>query len=380
MRETFERQRNILDFTLSSLARRKGKNLALLAVYGLLVFALASVLFFTQALRREARVLLRDSPELLVQRLAAGRHDFAPGSWVETIGDIRGVASARGRLWGYCFDPLSRANYTVMVPEEAGQWRGEIVIGPGVARARGSAPGDKLPLRGAGGDWRQFVVREIAPAESELVSSDLVLMGEEDFRSFFGIPAGVFTDISVAVRNAKEVSTVAGKVSRLLPDSRPIQRTEIARTYDSIFDWRSGLCILVLTGAVLAFAVVAWDKASGLSAEERREIGILKAIGWETSDVLLMKLWEGAVVSLCAFALGVAAAYGHLFLGGFALFSPVLRGWSTLYPEFRLTPYLDAYEIATLFFLTVVPYTAATLVPSWRAATVDPDAVMRAAP
>ena len=33
-----ERQRYILDFTLSSLARRKGKNLALIALYALVVF------------------------------------------------------------------------------------------------------------------------------------------------------------------------------------------------------------------------------------------------------------------------------------------------------------------------------------------------------
>jgi len=377
MRTWIERQRYIVDFTLSSLARRKGKNVALLLVYALVIFALASVLFFTEALRREARAVLRDVPELLVQRTVAGRHDLLPESWIGSVAGIRGVASARGRLWGYSYDPLSRANYTVMVPERFWGAKGEVVLGPGVARARDVAPGDKLPLRAFDGTYLTLVVREVLPADAELVASDLLLVGEEDFRSLFGVAPGVFTDVAVVVRNAKEVQTVAGKVTRLLPGARPITRAEIARTYDSIFDWRSGLVVLVLTGALLAFAIVAWDKASGLSAEEKREIGILKAIGWETSDVLLMKLWEGAVISLAAFALGALLAYAHVFPGKLALFGPVLRGWSTLTPDFRLVPSLDPYQTATLFFLTVVPYAVATVVPSWRAATIDPDAVMR---
>jgi ABC-type lipoprotein release transport system permease subunit len=54
-----------------------------------------------------------------------------------------------------------------------------------------------------------------------------------------------------------------------------------------------------------------------------------------------------------------------------------LKGWSVLYPDFRLTPFLSVYHVATLFFLTVIPYTVSTIVPSWRAATIDPDSVMR---
>ena len=150
------------------------------------------------------------------------------------------------------------------------------------------------------------------------------------------------------------------------------------RTYDSVFSWRSGVVVAVLIGSVLAFIIFAWDRASGLSAEERREIGILKAIGWETSDVIQMKFWEGAVVSLTSFLVGVLGAYAHVFLTSSALFEPVLKGWAVIYPEFRLVPFVDAYQIAVLFFLTVVPYTVSTIVPSWRAATIDPDAVMRA--
>jgi ABC-type lipoprotein release transport system permease subunit len=377
MRTWIERQRYIVDFTLASLARRKAKNLALLLVYGLVVFSVSSVLFFAEALRHESRAVLRDVPELLVQRVVAGRHDLLPDAWVSTVAGIRGVAGARGRLWGYYYDPLSRANYTVLVPERFWGAKGELVLGSGVARAREASPGDKFPLRAFDGTYLTLVVREVIPSESELVAADLLLVSEDDFRALFGVAPGVFTDLAVSVRNAKEVDTVAGKVTRLLPSARPITRGEIVRTYDAIFDWRSGLVVVVLAGAVLAFVIVAWDKASGLSAEEKREIGILKAIGWETSDVLLMKVWEGAVVSLAAFALGVLGAYAHVFLGKIALLGPVLRGWSTLYPDFRLVPVVDPYQVATLFFLTVVPYTVATVVPSWRAATIDPDAVMR---
>jgi ABC-type lipoprotein release transport system permease subunit len=91
-----------------------------------------------------------------------------------------------------------------------------------------------------------------------------------------------------------------------------------------------------------------------------------------------MKFWEGQAVSLSAFLLGVVLAYLHVFLADSALFLPVLKGWSTLYPKFRLVPFIDASQLVTLFFLTVVPYTIVTIVPSWRVATIDPDAVMRA--
>jgi ABC-type lipoprotein release transport system permease subunit len=40
-------------------------------------------------------------------------------------------------------------------------------------------------------------------------------------------------------------------------------------------------------------------------------------------------------------------------------------------------PFINAEQLIVLFFLTVVPYTMATVVPSWRAATIDPDTAMR---
>ena len=54
MRTWIEKQKYLIDFTLSSLARRKVKNLGTLFLYTAIVFLLASVMLFTQALWREA--------------------------------------------------------------------------------------------------------------------------------------------------------------------------------------------------------------------------------------------------------------------------------------------------------------------------------------
>ncbi len=377
MRRFLRRQRALVDYSMASLLRRKGKNLSLLLVYTLLVFLLASVLLYTQALRKEATLVLANSPEIIVQRLVAGRHAFIPAQYLKQLGDVRGVTYTQGRLWGYYYDPVVKANYTLMATGNKGLAVHEIAIGAGIARTRQLTVGDYLSLRNARGAPETLRVKEILYPDSELLSADLMLLNPESWRQFFAVPQAVYTDLTLAVRNPAEINKVAEKIVQRLPDTRPILKSEILRSYDAVFSWREGLVSLLLSVALLAFVIFAWDKASGLSAEERREIGILKAIGWETSDVLRMKLWEGAIVSLTAFLSGYLLAYAHIFFTSAALLTPILKGWAVLYPEFHVIPYIDYLQVATLFFFTVVPYAVATLIPIWKAAITDPDEVMR---
>lgn len=373
----FERHLNILDFTLSSLLRRKGKNFSLLTMYLLVIFMLASLVFFVTALKREAAILLRDAPDMVIQRLVAGRQDLVPTGYAESIASIRGVNGVRPRLWGYYYDGLNGANYTIVADDYTASSPESAVIGNGIARSRSMVVGDLLPLISYDKAPLMLQIRSILPSESDLMAADLIIITSEDFRTLFKFPAGVATDLAVDVGNPKELTTVASKIVQQFPDSRPILKSEILRTYQAIFDWRGGMVVIILTSALLSFVIFAWDKATGLSAEERKEIGILKSIGWSTSDVLLLKFWEGVVVSLTAFLLGVVLAYANVFFLSAPLFTQALKGWSVIYPEFRLSPNVDGYQLAVLFFLTVVPYTAATVIPCWRAATADPDSAMR---
>ena len=382
------RHLKILEYALASLLRRKFKNLALVAVYAFTIAVLASVLFLTHALKSEATHLLAVAPELVVQRVSAGRHDLMPTEAGERIRAIPGVAAARPRYWGYYYDSLTEANYTLLGVESepagldmvAGRLPAgpdECAIGQGVGKLRMVGLGDDLILVNSAHIGTVLNVVGVFRSASDLLTNDLVVLGRDDLIRFFGYPPGQATDFAVEVYNLAEVDTIAGKIKRLLPDSRPITRSEILRTYAAVFNWRSGMMLTVFAAALIAFCILAWDKATGISAEEKREIGILKALGWETSDILELKCWEGLAISLSSLLLGLLAAYLHVFFLGATVLAPVIKGWSVLFPEFRLTPYVDLYQILIIAFLTVIPYVASTVIPSWKAAVTDPETAMR---
>ena len=383
------RRFKILDYAISSLWRRRFKNLSIVLVFTIMIAVLASILILTHSLRMEAKQILRDAPDVVVQRLSGGRHDLIPVSVIETIREIPGVGEVRPRYWGYYFDALTGGNYTLMGLGEGGSSSlsmldGELpsavascAIGSGVAGARKLAIGDELVLIDSRNIGVIFDVVGIFVSESDILTNDLVVFSDDDLIEFFGLPEGLATDISVQVWNEKEVPTVASKIKRTFPETRPITRSEIVRTYDAVFSWRSGMLLVMFFSALLSFCILAWDKATGISAEEKREIGILKAIGWGTGDVLELKFWEGIVISVTSLLLGLILAFVHVFVFDASLFSSVVHGWSVLYPDFRVTPYIDLYQIFVLASLTVVPYVASTIIPSWKAAIADPEEVMR---
>ena len=388
---SYTKHLNVLDYTIKSLLRRKFKNAGIVLVFTFVIFISGSVLFLVHSFKQEALLILKGSPEVIIQRMMAGRHEMIDVERSGQILKIPGVSGAVPRYWGYYYDGVVKANYTVMAADETlssgnrllrGRLPGKdegntAAIGRGISKAWFIDVDSEITMQSAFGKPLTFKVVGVFESDSDLLSSDLIVVSRSDFRKLFAVPDGVATDIVVSVRNETEAPVVARKIRERFPDTRPILRSEIIRTYDAVFGWRSGLILTLFSGALVAFMILAWDKATGLSADEKKEIGILKAIGWETSDILEMKFWEGLVISLTSALSGIILAYVHVFFFGSSFFGPALKGWSVIYPDFRLTPFINTYQIVTLVTLTVVPYIASTIIPSWKAAITDPDEIVR---
>ncbi len=396
----YERQKNIIDYSLQSLLRRWSKNILILIIFSFLIFAVSSILFITGSLTREMMLTSQNLPDITVQRILGGRQVNVLASYISKIEEIPGVEAVETRTWGYFYLKALQANFTIYGMDlnllEEGEYQKIInwqnipgsveknpdfrmIVGQGVYELLRDIQMENTYLFFQP-SWENPIPFDIIGtfiAETELQSNDLMVLQTEGARQVLELPPGEFTDLIVYVPNPEEIENIALKISRYFPELRTITRAQIQNTYSAAFGWRSAFVLSSLLVAICAFLILIWDKASGLSLEEKREIGILKAIGWDTEMVLSVKLWEGLILSGMSCISGILLAYAYIYWFRAAGIKEIFIGWSTIYPSFQLVPEVDLKFLILIIVISVVPYLAVTVFPAWKAAITDPDTIIR---
>ncbi len=380
----------IPEYALRSLARRWQKYLALILIYSLVVAFYASVVFFTASLKKETTASLKNIPELWVQKLSGGRLQPMPISFVDSLQGIRGVKRVIPRVWGYNFDTPTGAVLSIIGSDslvgglsmvestQQGKLKKNMaLVGRGLLRLRGLEVGENLTLLGEDGQIKSYEIMGSFVHEADLLSTDLVILNTQDARVLLGLGKNTCTDVALEIHNPLEINNIGRKIDRKFSGIRVVTAPQLRSTYDTLFGWRGGMFLYGSMLSIFAFLILAWEKASGLSKEERNELGVLKATGWEISDVLWLKFWESGFVAFNSTAIGILVAYIHVFVFYAPLLRPFLVGWSVLYPDYVLSTVFDLESILLIFSVSVIPYLTGTLIPAWRGAITDPAEVMQ---
>lgn len=388
----------LVDYTIKSLQRRFAKKISIIFIFTLIIFLLVAVLSISSSLKKELKITTSALPELIVQKMSGGRQTLIPSDRSYEIATIPGVSKAYERIWGYYYFINSNVNFTVIgLDFDLETYKKKynniiefysaqidttskpfMIAGKGVVKLLNeNFYKQYYNFNKVSGGFLETKILGSFNDISALETNDIILMPEKYVREIFDIPNNLATDIIVKVPNSEEIDIVKQKLQYMYPDCRIISKGDIEASYQNMFDYKSGLFLALFVTVIMAFLILVYDKTSGLSLEDRREIGILKAVGWKTENILQMEFIEGGLISLFSFFLGTGLALFYVYV----LQAPILRnlftGVSKLKPSFTLLPVVDYQMLFLIFFLTVPIYIMATIIPSWRAAVIDADEVMR---
>jgi len=349
------------------------------------------------AIKLELNTTLKTLPQITLQRFVAGKQSEVPISRVDTLLDIEGISSMTPRIWGYYYFKPAGVNFSVVgidaYDEQYSQTLSKLtqhfdpkllesehamIIGAGVKKVLSeNYYTDFFNFVTSEGKWQRVSIAGVFNADLALESNDLILVPKKLAYAIFGMDESKATDIVVKVANVKEIPTIVQKITERFPDLRAITQDDIRVSYQNIFDYKSGFFLSLFSVCAFAFFIIIYDKTSGLSSEEKKEIGILKAIGWSSDDILKEKFYESFLLALGAFLVGISLSLFYVYSLQAPLLRNVFMGYSELKPSFVLPFSVDSSMFVLLFLLSVPIYIAATLIPAWKAASLDAEEVMR---
>ena len=395
------RTKNLINYALNCIQRYKIRTIVVLVCLVIAATLFSSVLFLKDGLVREGQISLKYAPDLTVQGIENGRQSYVETRFMPLIQTTLGVKTVVERIWGYgnvgntlivivgvdLENPI--INLDAAYPIESGSFldsntNSTVVIGKGVAVLIGAKVGNTLNIITESNIARQYTIVGIFNSESGIINADTIIMNKEDARSFFNVPEDRATDLLVYTEEVNptfyegQVNFIARETSRL-PNVRVLTKDVLASAQETTYGLRSGFFSIVWYLVLISVALVAFNQTVVVGHESKFEIGLLKALGFSTSDIIQIRLIEGTILGFLAGSIG-------LLLGIFynaVLNAPIIRefmlGWATLYPGFPVPFWISTQTILLTYAITVVPILFATVIPSWLNATVDPDIAMRGA-
>jgi lipoprotein-releasing system permease protein len=410
------RFKNLLNYALNCIQRYRLRTVVILICLIVAASTFSAVAFLSDGLVREGALSLKYAPDLTVQGIQAGRQTLIPTNYVNYIlGVAPGVAGISERIWGYGnvgntlivvvgidvgnsatinqtspqIGNIITADQEAAYPLESGhfidsQTNDTVVIGKGVAQLLGASVGTELSILTESNQVKRYSIVGIFNSESGIYNADMILMNLNAAREFFNIPNDKVTDLMVYVTpidvNTKNalVNDVARQITGLA-NVRVLTKDVLLSAQEKTYGDKSGFFSVVWYVILIAVAIIAFNQTVVVGHESKFEVGLLKSLGFSTSDIIQVRLVESLVLGTLAGAIGLTV--GILFDG--VLGAPVLRdfmlGWANIYPSFQLPIFISPQTVLFTFAVTIVPLLFATVIPSWLNATVDPDIAMRGA-
>ena len=123
--------------------------------------------------------------------------------------------------------------------------------------------------------------------------------------------------------------------------------------------------------------MILYQKYSSINSSDKKEVGILRAVGWSIKDILVLKMFEVSFIALSSFFVGVVFAYIFVFFADAPLLSSIFLGYTNLSLDVSFTPVVDFSILSMIFLFFVTPFMATSLIPVWKIATIDPNEVLK---
>lgn len=365
----------------------------MLCLVGIL-FPFISAVSVLEGVKAQSNISAEEGADIYVTMDMFGRNGMIPAAMAGEIEKLDGVIEAvprvisriyiEGKLAVLAGIPADEAPAGISFVQGALPDAGEIVVGRGMAESLNLTVGDNLSIgvriiaildHAPYIQKKVFRISGIFDADSGIWSSDLVLMDLDEAVSIFEMDDFV-TDLAVYVRPGYTAAVVENiqKINSFLR----IQTKDIVRSYIKRgFNKKGGIFVTFYTVA-FALAIPALLVISGFGLSERKkEVGIIKATGWQTHEVMEMVFFENIILSLAGASVALLLSFVWIKLLNAPFIGQIFIAEIGSIAPFSIPAHFMPMPVVLAFFFSLILTMVGSIYSTWRAAIVPPVEAMK---
>jgi ABC-type lipoprotein release transport system permease subunit len=396
---------------IRNLLINKGKSLMIILPLTLIIAIVSAFSFFIEGVKQDALLATASFPDILLQQQVGGRTESLYfDRYADVLQSMEGIKAYFPRSWGYInhtdsenvgksfvvmgLDPeyISRgffikaaieqgrplSKYDVDAYYENEDFIEEGIVGKALAAAFGCRVGDFIEVSSPGlREPIQIKVVGIFNTAVQIYSADLLLVNRPTANRILGfIDENECSDIMLYLANPSMGDLIAADIAKKMEGAYPLTKAVMQSLTQQSFGQKSGFFHLLWFVLLINVMIIAWSLVGQISFRLRKEIGILKAIGWDTGDIMMLKTFETLTIGLVAVLGGLIAGIVYMLVGAPGV-KRLILGWAEIYPDFPIPLYVNAQLVFLIIILGIIPLLAGTLIPIWKIGTIDPDQAIR---
>ncbi len=283
-----------------------------------------------------------------------------------TAGILRGITPAAGTVNGLEVNGINSSQINlegiaITNGTNFADGTNQVIIGKTIAPVINKTVGSTINLFG-----KEFTVVGIYQS-GNIVTDSVAFVSLTTLQNMTNAQ-GKITIIAVKVNTGANATNVANNITNAYPN----QLTTTTATQEASLMDKSMSGINTASAAISVLAIVIGGigiiNVMIMSVFERtREIGVLKAVGWKSSDILIMILGESIILTLVAGVVGILLGY----IGSEGLLAFFSTTGSVIKPVFTTNIVIRALAIALVVGILGGIY------PAYRASRLPPTEALR---
>lgn len=363
--------KNLIDYSIKLLLKDKSEYIFSFIIFTFIISILSMVLFISDSIKYDLLSTLKEKDQIILTNKKAGKYYPLYEKQINQIIQFNGIEDVIGKVDGY-YHFMQAKRYIHIIADKSFD-DDTMVISEDIKELFKEYYYEKefnfLTLHGK----ITKAINKVIP--SNILSNNTIILSEDEARKILQMNDNEYSYISIYIPNENEIDFIARKIIDLYPNIQAKTKSNLQSDYRHIFYYKGGIFMIVYIVAMLSFFILLKNQISTSSSNKKREIAILRSVGFSIKDIILVKFIQNSVISISSYIIGIFVSYVYVFILNAPIIKNIFLGEAM--QNIIFTPIIDFRILSLLFMFTVIPFLAFIIIPAWKISIDDLNELMK---